>query len=572
MVMKKRIHILLLIWAIFWPLTILVSYKYYYFINIQGQFVDILLFSLFMCVVASFPLFINNYPIFFVNGISIAVFLSFGLFVEMVLTQIVILLVLSRVGISKKEFFRYPLNLLMFSSVSVLAALTFWLLGGNHESISFRSVQDIVAIFGYALSVFIANQVLIKVSLNYFYQKKAKLFDEGFFWELQSTLIVLPVGFVLFVLYTEIGRVAIFYMGIPFVMISLILKLLYSYQEINRYLEETGEIGHQLTKRMEVKEVYDVFITKLGQLIPMDGVYLYMVEDNKLKLVRYYDKSNELKPVSEQIEKQEAFSGKVWANRKPLIYGSSKEWKTIHATSPPNTESIISLPIEYNNGIFGVVTIISKEKKAFGKVHQRILDILINYFGVAIENAKNYEITKANSEKDGLTGLYNHRYFKHVVEEYSATLNETSVYSMILLDLDFFKQVNDTYGHEAGNELLCLIAERLTKCIADKGLVARYGGEEFVISLPHVNLNQANAIAELIRRMIADTPFAIKNHISPVKRVENITVTASIGVAAYPDHCESPNELIRYADRAMYLGAKQRGKNKVAIYQELQTV
>lgn len=556
-----------------WPLTIFASYKYYYFINIQGQFIDILLFGIFMCVVASFPLFINNHPIFFVNGISIAVFLSFGLFVEIVLTQIALLLVLARVGVGKKEYYRYPLNLVMFSGVSLVGAFIFWILGGNHESINFRSIQDIIAIFGYAFSVFITNQVLIKANHRFFYQKKVKLFDEGFFWELQSTLIVLPVGFVLFVLYSEIGRVAIFYMGIPFVVISAILKLLYSYQEINRYLEQTGEIGHQLTKRMEVKDVYDVFISKLGRLIQMDYAYIYMVEDDHLRLVRFYDVKNEMKPTYEIIAKHEAFSGKVWAKGKPITFNSFKEWKSIENIKiPPNMESVISLPIEFNNGIIGVVTIVSKEKKAFGKVHHRILNILTNYFGVAIENAKNYEMTKANSEKDGLTGLYNYRYFNNAVEKYGTTNNEHSVYSMILLDLDFFKQVNDTYGHEAGNEILCLFADRLTEYVGDKGLIARYGGEEFVISLPHVNLAKAYDMAESIRTLIADNPFPVKNHILNHENVENIRITASIGVAAYPVHCESPNELVRHADRAMYLGAKQRGKNKVAVYQELQTI
>lgn len=568
MVSENRINILLLIWAIFWPLTLLVSYKYYYFINIQGQFIDILLLGVFMCVVASFPLIINNHPIFFVNGISIAVFLSFGLFAEIVLTQIAILIVLARVGIGKREYYRYPLNLIMFSGVSLIAALTFWLLGGDHESINYRSIPDIVAIFGYAFSVFIANQLLIKANHRLFYQKKVKLFDEGFFWELKSTLIVLPVGFVLFVLYSEIGRVAIFYMGIPFVMISLILKLLYSYQSINRYLEETGKIGHQLTKQMNVKEVYDVFMNSLSRLIPMDCAFIYMVKDDHLKLMRSYSVNLD----NQQIANQEGFSKKVWVKRKPLIYSNSKQWKEINSKMLPNIESVISIPIEYNNGIFGVVTIISKEKKAFAKVHQRILTILSNYFGVAIQNAKNYEITKTYSEKDGLTGLYNYRYFNNAIEEYATKINKDGIYSMILLDLDFFKQVNDRYGHEAGNEILRLFADRLTNYIGDKGLTARYGGEEFVISLPHVDLAKANTIAKSIRTMIADDPFPVKNHILPHENVENVSITASIGVAAYPNHCESPNELVRHADRAMYLGAKQCGKNKVAIYQEQQPV
>ncbi|ASN05098.1 sensor domain-containing diguanylate cyclase [Virgibacillus necropolis] len=572
MVSVKRINVLLIIWAIFWPLSLFVTFNYTY-LNIQGNLIDIVLFGTFMCVVASFPLVINNAPIFFVNGISIAVFVSFGLFAEMILTQLAILFVLIRVGVGKKEYYRYPLNLLMFTVVSIVGALVYYLLGGNHESFDFTSFQDIIAIFGYAISAFLVNQLIIHITQRVFYQKKDKLFSKGFFWELQSTLIVLPVGFVLFILYDEIGRIAIFYMGIPFVMISVILRLLYSYHEVNRYLEETGEIGHQLTKRMEVNQVHDIFINKLCDLVPMDCSYIYMVVDNHLELVRFYDVTKKVIAMPERIAKDEAFSGKVWATEKPIIYNNSKEWITIkHSKIPDNMESVISLPIEYNNRIIGIVTIITKEKKAYGKVHLRILTILTNYLGVAIENAKNYEITKTNSEIDGLTKLYNYRYFNNAIEEYGSTSIGNSVYSLILLDLDHFKQVNDTYGHEAGNEILCLFADRLTEFIGDQGLVARYGGEEFVVSLPHVDLKHAFQMAEAIRVLIADTPFPVEKHILPHDNVEDVPITASIGVAAYPEHCESPIELIRHADRAMYLGAKQCGRNKVAIYQELQSI
>ncbi|MFZ3576403.1 sensor domain-containing diguanylate cyclase [Virgibacillus sp. DJP39] len=505
------------------------------------------------------------------NGISIAVFLSFGLFVEIILTQLAILLVLARIGVGKKEYYRYPLNLTMFSAVSLIGAFTFWLLGGDHQSIDFTSFQDIVAIFGYAITVFVVNQLFIKMNHRVFYKRNVKLFDKGFLWEIQSSLIVLPVGFVLFVLYTEIGRIAIFYMGIPFVMIAIILKLLYSYQEINRYLEETGEIGHQLTKKMVVNEVYDVFISKIANLVTMDCAYIYMVVDEHLELVRFTDAKNEIQPTHSRLSKNEAFSGMVWEENKPILYNNSKEWSFLKANKiPKDMESVISLPIETNNSTIGIVTLVSKEKNAFGKVHLRILDILTNYFGVAIENAKNYEITKLNSEKDGLTKLYNYRYFNNAVEEYGSNITKSSIYSLILLDLDHFKQVNDKYGHEAGNEILRLFADTLTEFIGEKGLVARYGGEEFVISLPHINLTEACKLAESLRALIAETPFPVMKHIFPHNDVEYVSVTASIGVSAYPDHCETLNELIRHADRAMYLGAKQRGRNKVAVYQELQ--
>ncbi len=142
---------------------------------------------------------------------------------------------------------------------------------------------------------------------------------------------------------------------------------------------------------------------------------------------------------------------------------------------------------------------------------------------------------------------------------------------MIILDLDYFKQVNDTYGHEAGNEILCQIAARVSDIIGNKGTAGRYGGEEFVIFLPHIGLAESRQIAELLRAGVSDEPFYTQNHLSGDKQLTTVKVTVSVGVAAYPTHCETPSELFRHADRAMYMGAKRKGRNRVAVYKGLQT-
>lgn len=143
--------------------------------------------------------------------------------------------------------------------------------------------------------------------------------------------------------------------------------------------------------------------------------------------------------------------------------------------------------------------------------------------------------------------------------------------ALILLDIDHFKQVNDTYGHESGNEILCLLSERLRMVLSNRGVLARYGGEEFVILLPGYAAGQSINLAEEIKHAISSEPFYSHDHILRWEKVQEINVTASIGVAVYPDDCEEPLELIRHADRAMYVGAKQQGRNKVANYSQMNT-
>ncbi len=145
--------------------------------------------------------------------------------------------------------------------------------------------------------------------------------------------------------------------------------------------------------------------------------------------------------------------------------------------------------------------------------------------------------------------------------------------SLILLDIDHFKSINDTYGHESGNEILCQLGERLINAVSSQGIVAHYGGEEFVILLPQCSTERVLRLDEKIREAIRGESFLSHAHMLSEPTPKKIHITASIGVATYPDHCEELIEITRLADRAMYVGAKQSGRNRVAGYENMrQTV
>jgi two-component system, cell cycle response regulator len=159
---------------------------------------------------------------------------------------------------------------------------------------------------------------------------------------------------------------------------------------------------------------------------------------------------------------------------------------------------------------------------------------------------------------DGLTQLYNHRHFQ---EEFSRLFDEASRYqrplSLALLDIDFFKKVNDTYGHAAGDVVLKEVASLFLSSIRASDLAARYGGEEFAVLMPETTLEAAEAFAETIRRSI---------EVQPIETEEaQIPITLSIGVSSYPHtHFRHQREMIEAADRALYR-AKRGGRNRVRI-------
>lgn len=169
------------------------------------------------------------------------------------------------------------------------------------------------------------------------------------------------------------------------------------------------------------------------------------------------------------------------------------------------------------------------------------------------------------SETDHLTNILNRRaILKKIYTCHDENPGRTC--SMIFFDLDHFKQINDTYGHEAGDELLIHFTKLLDSEVADKGLFARYGGEEFVLFLPEYSKVDAFNYAEEIRKKIEQEPFSIKNHLSYKEESFDLQATASIGVASYPEQCSQIDDLIRYADRAMYVGSKLKGRNRVSLF------
>ncbi|MGH9368079.1 MAG: diguanylate cyclase [Thermoanaerobaculia bacterium] len=186
------------------------------------------------------------------------------------------------------------------------------------------------------------------------------------------------------------------------------------------------------------------------------------------------------------------------------------------------------------------------------------LEIFANQAVTAIENARRYADAKEQSIRDGLTGAYNHRHFQESLQrELGRADRQGRPLSVLLLDIDDFKAINDRYGHPVGDAILeRIVAEIRSEVRTDMDLVARYGGEEFAVILPETPTAVAGEVAERIRRRIDERLFR------PPETEDVIRVTVSIGIAAYPADATGKKELIDRADAALYR-AKRGGKNAV---------
>jgi diguanylate cyclase (GGDEF)-like protein len=214
----------------------------------------------------------------------------------------------------------------------------------------------------------------------------------------------------------------------------------------------------------------------------------------------------------------------------------------------------LDVPISYRNTVIGVLVIEDDmHSRNWEDEEMLMVKTVSDQLSVAISHARLFRKVQTQAMTDALTGLYNHGYFQERLDrELKLADRNNDQVSLVLLDLDHLKRINDTRGHRSGDAALCHVASIMQAAVREVDVCARYGGEEFVVILPQCDRESAIEVAERLRQSIASSPFS---------RSEE-PVTASIGVATYPSGAKNKEELIEMADRAMYL-AKAAGRNRV---------
>lgn len=219
-------------------------------------------------------------------------------------------------------------------------------------------------------------------------------------------------------------------------------------------------------------------------------------------------------------------------------------------------KSFLILPLILSEKIIGLIQLNSNNAGFFTEYDQEILGIFANQASIAIERARLYENTKEMASTDGLTGLFNYRYFQEQLSEKIQNYKHLDKpFTLIMCDIDHFKQLNDSYGHLAGNKILKQLALLLKEICPENSTIARYGGEEFIVILSDTDSKGAHNISEKIRKTIEN-----RAEMQP-------KITASLGIASFPLDAQDQRTLIHYADMALYQ-AKEEGRNKTVIYQK----
>jgi diguanylate cyclase (GGDEF)-like protein len=223
----------------------------------------------------------------------------------------------------------------------------------------------------------------------------------------------------------------------------------------------------------------------------------------------------------------------------------------------PDSRAVLCIPIKYGESLLGVLNVESHNENAFSPQDVLILNTLADLLATALHNAFVFQKLQQQSITDGLTGIKTRRFFWEALSaEWKRASRSGRPFSVVLVDLDKFKEVNDTMGHFEGDLVLARVGRLLEQKSRQSNVVARYGGDEFIILMPETGADQAQVLAERLRQWIAADPMLAEHHI-----------TGSFGVASFPLHGFSIEDIIRVADAGMYV-SKRSGGNLVSSAQE----
>lgn len=342
------------------------------------------------------------------------------------------------------------------------------------------------------------------------------------------------------------------------------IKIVTSLQRKIQELKTLNEIVQAINSSLEPKAILETIMAKTADFIKAEGWSVLLLDHDKNELV-FEAAAGEAgqKLIGLRLKIGQGVAGWVALHNKSLIVSDVTKdprfYSGVDKKTKFITKSILCVPMKRRDKIIGVVEVVNKVGgEPFTHDDLEIFENLVAHLTIALENANMYLKMEQATLTDDLTKLYNNRYCNQFLDDFLAKRSgsQTKI-SLIFLDIDFFKLVDDNFGHLVGSETLKHVGTRIKMVIREKDVAVRYGGDEYIVLLPDTDKETASFIAERIREEIFREPF----HIFDNKKF-NISVT--LGVATFPDDAKDRDELIGKADKAMYEG-KATGRNKVVL-------
>ena len=333
----------------------------------------------------------------------------------------------------------------------------------------------------------------------------------------------------------------------------------------NQELNIFHDVAKALTSSLDLDSILQTIMEKMAEYFRPDTWSLLMVDEQRDELyfaIAVGTAAEALKNV--RLKVGEGIAGWVAKHGErlvvPDVYTDPRFAKRIDEMTKWETRSIICVPLRSKHRVLGVIQLVNVDMTTFSRQEEFFLQSLCDYAAIAIENARSVEKIQELTITDDCTGLYNARHlYKTLETEVYRSARFGYEFAVLFIDLDHFKQVNDTHGHLVGSKLLAEIGYLIKAQLRLIDYAFRYGGDEFVILLPQTGKDQALVVARRLRDNLRASMFCQEEGL-------NLNVRASIGLAVYPHDAKTPHDIIRQADEMMYL-VKNTTRDNIGIAQ-----
>ncbi|MGC8872851.1 MAG: diguanylate cyclase [Chloroflexia bacterium] len=321
----------------------------------------------------------------------------------------------------------------------------------------------------------------------------------------------------------------------------------------NAELAAFNSLAAMLSLSLELSEVLEVALDNCLSFLGFEVGAIYLVErgENRLVLAAHRGLPEEVVRLR-QVLLLEGGSGEGWLSPKGMErphFGAERFWGEQFVVCA-------RVPLWAKGVPVGLLILGAARERELSASERNLIIAFGHQISIAVDNARLHQEIRERAMRDSLTGLYNHAHLRERLrEEVERARREGRTLALLMLDLDHFKQLNDTYGHLLGDAALRSVAQVLRRQTREYDVAGRYGGEEFVVVLPGAGEDEAREVAERIRTGVKEAP-------SP--GLEGVPITVSIGVALFPTHGDSPDALIAAADTALYQ-AKALGRDRIVM-------
>jgi len=445
-----------------------------------------------------------------------------------------------------------------------LLAICAWLLGADRLVERTDQIAVLIKVSSIAATLLATHYALQGVRARLLGKSWRRYVRELALPGIAAEASLMPIGVVLVLLYDPENPLGFLLLSMTYLLINLVFtRLARARAQLEARvsdLEILSSSGRTLSAALQLEELVGAIARETCRAIPEAEVVQLVhrrAGGERGFVVDGYDRASD-RFFRQPMVEGEGAAGWVMKQAAPRLVDDIAHSDISSDGGEAGIRSWLGVPLLMYGGVEGVIAVQSTQAGAFRADHQRLLESLGMQIAAALQNAHLYELAMV----DGLTGLFMRRYFDaRIDEEIERSKRFGTPFSVVMIDVDDFKKLNDTYGHLIGDRVLRAIANTVKQQMRGVDTAARYGGEELAIILPRTEMLNAYNVGERIRSAIVELRITTDDDTPKV-----LNVTASFGISSYPEsRVSSGEDLVRKADQALYR-AKKMGKNRVELF------